>query len=71
VALLVTGPEEFEEVDGRVGTYRGRLRAHETAKFGYESDPYNPEWSGALSVEAELVSVQTQSSSDDGMSDSQ
>ncbi|WP_419840557.1 hypothetical protein [Candidatus Poriferisodalis sp.] len=71
VALLVTGPEEFEEVDGRVGTYRGRLRAHETAKFGYESDPYNPEWSGALSVEAELVPVQTTPSSDDGMSDSQ
>lgn len=71
VALLVTGPEEFEEVNGRVGTYRGRLRAHETARFGYESDPYNPEWSGALSVEAELVPVQTQPSSADGMSDGQ
>ncbi|WP_420610542.1 hypothetical protein [Candidatus Poriferisodalis sp.] len=71
VALLVTGPEEFEEVSGRVGTYRGRLRANETAKFGYESDPYNPEWSGALSVEAELVPVQTQPSADDGLSDGQ
>lgn len=70
VALLVTGPEEFEEVDGRVGTYRGRLRANETAKFGYESDPYHPEWSGALSVEAELVSMQAQPSSDDDTSDS-
>jgi len=55
VAMLVTGPDDFEEVDGRNGTYRGRLGPNETAKFEYESDPYNPEWSGALSVEAELV----------------
>lgn len=55
VAMLVTGPDDFEEVDGRTGTYRGRLRLNETARFEYESDLYNPEWSGALSVEAELV----------------
>ncbi|WP_419842267.1 hypothetical protein [Candidatus Poriferisodalis sp.] len=55
VAMIVTGPDGFEPVEGRDGAYRGRLLQNEVAIFEYESDPYNPEWSGALSVEADLV----------------
>ncbi|WP_419919384.1 hypothetical protein [Candidatus Poriferisocius sp.] len=53
--LLVFGPDGFEEVASFANTYRGWLRSDETVEFTYESDPYNPDWSGELSVEANLV----------------
>ena len=56
--LLVQEPPGWHLLAGRVDTYRGYLRLGESAEFRYESDDYDPEWTGYLSVTANFVARQ-------------
>ena len=52
--LIVDAPEGFEETTLGSGRFKGELLAGETARFEYVSGSYDPEWTGSLSVEAEV-----------------
>ena len=55
VALEVDPPPGFTRVPGRTDTFRGRLSAGSAARFEYLSEEYDPDWTGKLLVNAELV----------------
>ena len=53
--LLVEQPQGWRLLAGRIDTYRGNMELDETVEFNYESDEYDPEWTGHLSVTADFV----------------
>ncbi|MDE0135907.1 MAG: hypothetical protein OXM54_13820 [Acidimicrobiaceae bacterium] len=53
--MEVEAPSGFVEVDPGSGRFRGRIAVDESASFQYLSESYDPEWTGTLTVEAEVV----------------
>jgi hypothetical protein len=54
--LSITAPPGFLSIDGE-GRFRGVLRRDEEARFTFVSDPYDPNWSGRLTVNGEILSA--------------
>lgn len=54
-------PQGWRLLSGRVDTYRGFMELGEAVEFSYESDEYDPEWTGHLSVTADFVASQDSS----------
>ena len=54
-ALDIEPPPGFTSVTGRLDTFRGRLAAGSAARFNYLSEEYDPDWTGKLYVDADLV----------------
>ena len=64
--LLVEEPQGWRLLSGRDDTYRGYMESDEAVEFIYESDEYDPEWTGHLSVTADFVTSQDASLPSDG-----
>ena len=55
-SLDIRGPEDMEKV--REGVFRGRLIRGQQARFRFESEAYDPNWTGRLLVNGEVLSAQ-------------
>ena len=53
--MEVEAPSGFAEVEPGSGRFRGRIAVGESAEFQYLSESYDPEWTGTLTVEADIV----------------
>lgn len=53
--MEVEVPSGFAEVEPGSGRFRGRIAVGESAEFQYWSESYDPEWTGTLTVEADIV----------------
>ena len=53
-AMEVEAPDGFTEDDGASGRFVGPL-THEAKQFRFITDSYSSDWSGQISVEADLV----------------
>ena len=56
--LMIEQPPSFALHSGRIDTFRGVLEPGDTLDFNYESEEYDPTWTGQLLVTADLVSSQ-------------
>ncbi len=53
--IAVKAPAGFEEVKPGSGCFRGQIALGESAEFEYLSESYDPEWTGTLTVEANIT----------------
>lgn len=56
VNLTITPPEGFTSLNGQ-GEFNGVLKRGDDARFTFVSDPYDPNWSGRLIVNGDVLST--------------
>ena len=56
--LKIKEPTGWQQLPGRTDAYRGSLELGQSVEFTYESEEYDSEWTGRLSVTADFVASQ-------------